>query len=62
MTYHGAPGDCRNIGIHPTKADHTLVSAWSLMGIGVREMCVRLAEKYNLAKPMSRMTLWIGWV
>ena len=56
--YHGIPGDSRNLGIKPTKADHSLVSAWSLMGIGVREICVRLGEKYHLGKPMSRMTLY----
>jgi hypothetical protein len=46
------------LGIKPTPADHTKVKAWSVMGIPVREMCVRLGERFKLGKPMSRMSLY----
>ena len=59
MTYHGPPGkSTKALGIKPTAADHAKVKAWSVMGIPVREMCVRLGERFKLGKPMSRMSLY----
>ena len=61
MAYHGPPpppGYVPALGIKPTDEDRLLVKAWSVMGIGVREICRRLGVKFNLAKPMSRMSLY----
>jgi hypothetical protein len=58
MAYHGIQGSRASLGIKPTREDHEHVAALSLMGIGVREICVRLGERFALGKPMSRMTLY----
>ena len=58
MTYHGIPGDRKQLGIQPTPDDHKFVRSLSVMGIGVRQICVALGERYNLVKPMSRQTLY----
>lgn len=59
MTYHGpVSNQWPKLGIKPTPEDRHFVNALSLMGIGVREICVRLGERFNLGKPMSRMSLY----
>lgn len=60
MTYRGrvSPTGYPVLGIKPTKADREYVQALSVMGITVREMCVRLGDRLKLGKPMSRMSLY----
>lgn len=58
MAYHGLPGSTFNIGLKPTDADREFVKTLSLMGIGVRDICVRLGERFNLGKPLSRQSLY----
>ena len=59
MTYHGEhKGYCPRLGIKPNQNDREFVRALSILGTGVREICVRLGERYNLGKPMSRLNLY----
>ena len=46
------------LGIKPTAADRNYVRALALIGVGVRVICERLGERFELGKPMSRMTLY----
>lgn len=46
------------LGIKPTPEEHAKVKAWSLMGIGVVEMCRLLGKQYGLNKPLSRGSLY----
>ena len=49
MTYFGPVLRWRApLGIKPTAEDHELVHTWSLMGIGTREICVRLGERFQI--------------
>ena len=58
MTYHGIPGDRKNLGIKPTLEDKKFVSNMTLLNIGVREICIALGERFHLGKPMSRQTVY----
>ena len=58
MTYRGVQGSRKNIGIKPSADDHAYVRTLSVMGIGVRQICVAVGERFKLGKPMSRMTLY----
>ncbi len=59
MTYRGEVKRWRPpLGIKPTKLDRELVHTWSVMGIGTREMCARLGEKFQLGKPMAMSTFY----
>lgn len=59
MTYRGERIRWRPwLGINPTVADHDIVHAWSVMGIGTRQICVKLGERLNLGKPMAMCTLY----
>jgi hypothetical protein len=46
------------IGIKPAEADHKFVSSLSILGVSVRELCARLGVRFNLGKPMSRLSLY----
>lgn len=57
--YHGEhKGYCPRLGIKPNQNDREFVRALSILGTPVREICVRLGERYNLGKPMSRLNLY----
>lgn len=58
MTYRGEVKKYPPLGIKPTQEDRDLVRALSLLGIGVREICVRLGDRLKLGKPMSRLSLY----
>lgn len=58
MAYHGIPGDRKQLDIKPTDDDRKFVHTMSVMGIGVRQICVALGERYKLGKPMSRQTMY----
>ncbi len=46
------------MGLKISNEDRLYVKTLSLMGIGVRQICERLGERFNLGKPMSRMTMY----
>lgn len=62
MPYHSGFGTKEKppvrIGIKPTKDDHEFVKSLSVIGMGVRDICVSLGERFKLGKPMSRMTMY----
>jgi hypothetical protein len=58
VTYNGIPGDRKPLGIKPTDDDRKFVHTMSVMGIGVRQICVALGERFKLGKPMSRQTMY----
>ena len=59
MTYRGERVRWRApLGIKPTREDHDLVRSLSLLGVGVRAICVKMGERFTLEKPMSRQALY----
>lgn len=59
MTYRGEVIPYRApLGIKPTPEDHLKVRAWSIMGIGTRQIGIHLGERFGLGKPMSMCSLY----
>ena len=58
MTYHGETKKYPPIGLKPTAEDRAFVLTLSIIGTPVRDICLRLQERFNLVRPMSRMTLY----
>lgn len=46
------------LGLEPSEADHEYVRTLSRTRIPVRAMCKLLGERFELGKPMSRLTLY----